>query len=408
MKLRRFGAVLAAASLVVAACGGDDDDTASTDAPSATDATEDTAAPEATEPAATEPTEPTEGTEPAATEPTGTEPAEPAGAMMIQPGECGLNNGEEATGDPIKLGGAADEHPGRRLHVDPEDGRPSTSTASTPTAASTATRSSTRSRTARPTPQCGARSRPSSSRKTRCSPSSATPSSDRVRRQRRLLRRARLPPDHRRRRPGLLPVRPVVGGQHGPVLLEPRWRPGRGACRCHRQARGRLAQPAGHGLQQLVGAGPRQHRRASTTKASSKMCRSPTPPGFAQRLGPGCRRRRRRGAQLHGSDGAAAARGDLEQGLVDSVIWASSTPPNDPSVAARSCCEQLGRQVPHQRRVQRARFGPARQRQDARAARAAGSRLPDLGVLADGLPRRQVRRPRHCCASRVTSTRSSP
>jgi branched-chain amino acid transport system substrate-binding protein len=113
MKLRRFGAVLAAASLVVAACGDDDDDTADTDAPSATDATEDTAAPEATEPAATEPTEPTEGTEPMTTDTTeGTEPTEPSGEMVIQPGECGLNTGEEATGEPIRLGGAATNIPG--------------------------------------------------------------------------------------------------------------------------------------------------------------------------------------------------------------------------------------------------------------------------------------------------------
>ena len=50
-----------------------------------------------------------------------------------------------------------------------------------------------------------------------------------------------------------------------------------------------------------------------------------------------------------------------QQGLVDSVIWASSTPPNDPSVA-----EALGagmeRQVPDQRRVQRARLRAIRTR----------------------------------------------
>ncbi len=38
-------------------------------------------------------------------------------------------------------------------------------------------------------------------------------------------------------------------------------------------------------------------------------------------------------AQLHGSDGHPAAQAIDEQGLIDSVVWASSTPPNDPSVA---------------------------------------------------------------------------
>ena len=39
----------------------------------------------------------------------------------------------------------------------------------------------------------------------------------------------RVPPDHRRRRTGMLHQSPVVRGQHGPVLLEPRRGPGRGA-----------------------------------------------------------------------------------------------------------------------------------------------------------------------------------
>ena len=50
-----------------------------------------------------------------------------------------------------------------------------------------------------------------------------------------------------------------------------------------------------------------------------------------------------------------------QQGLIDRVIWASSTPPNDPSIA-----EALGpgmeRQVPDQRRVQPARHRSCRTR----------------------------------------------
>jgi len=36
---------------------------------------------------------------------------QPAGQMIIQPGTCGLDNGEEATGDPIKLGALATNNP---------------------------------------------------------------------------------------------------------------------------------------------------------------------------------------------------------------------------------------------------------------------------------------------------------
>lgn len=88
MKLRKYGAVLAAASLVLAACGGDDEETG------AADTAEETAAEET-----------------AAEETAASEPA-PSGEMIIQPGECGLNNGEEATGEPIKLGGLATNIPG--------------------------------------------------------------------------------------------------------------------------------------------------------------------------------------------------------------------------------------------------------------------------------------------------------
>ncbi len=116
MKLRRFGAALAAASLLVAACGGDDDsaDEPAADEPAAEEPAADEPAPD--EPAAEEPA----ADEPAAEEPSAEEPADDSsgpdtsvsGDMIIEPGACGLGNGEAATGDPIKLGGAATNIPG--------------------------------------------------------------------------------------------------------------------------------------------------------------------------------------------------------------------------------------------------------------------------------------------------------
>ena len=122
MKLRQVCAVLAAASIVLAACGDDDDDDASatagadaTEAPATTAGSESTEAP-ATTAASSEGTEApattaaaTSGEESSGSE-TATQPA--GGQMIIQPGACGLNTGEAATGDPIKLGGAATNIPG--------------------------------------------------------------------------------------------------------------------------------------------------------------------------------------------------------------------------------------------------------------------------------------------------------
>ena len=122
MKLRRYGAVLAAASLLLAACGGDDDDAADeppAEEPASEPAAEEPAAeePAAEEPAAEEPAaEEPAAEEPAGEEPAGEEPAEepaePSGDMIIQPGACGLGTGEEATGEPIRLGGMATNIPG--------------------------------------------------------------------------------------------------------------------------------------------------------------------------------------------------------------------------------------------------------------------------------------------------------
>lgn len=115
-------AFVAVAVLAVGACGSDDEPASSgTDAPAAvTTAPEGSAAGTETTEAATETTEAsteatTEATE-ASTETTeaSTETTEGStGASNIQaPGECGLGTGEEATGDPIKIGGIATNVPG--------------------------------------------------------------------------------------------------------------------------------------------------------------------------------------------------------------------------------------------------------------------------------------------------------
>ena len=83
-----------------------------------------------------------------------------------------------------------------------------------------------------------------------------------------------------------------------------------------------------------------------------------------------------------------------QQGLIDSVIWASSTPPNDPSVVG-SARGGMERQVPHQRRVQRARLGSARPEPHERGARAVRARRAELELRPDGLPRRARRHRRH-------------
>jgi branched-chain amino acid transport system substrate-binding protein len=118
MKLRQVGAVLAAASIVLAACGDDDDNASSsataeqsstpatTAASASTEAPATTAASASTEAPATTAAEASSAT---SSEATGTQPAE--GQMITQPGTCGLGNGEAATGDPIKLGALATNNP---------------------------------------------------------------------------------------------------------------------------------------------------------------------------------------------------------------------------------------------------------------------------------------------------------
>lgn len=118
MKLRQVGAVLAAASIVLAACGDDDDDDAggtATQAPATTTGAATTEAPATTTGGGSENTEApgttaAQAPEDSSDSATETQPA--GGQMIIKPGECGLNTGEAATGDPIKLGGLATNVPG--------------------------------------------------------------------------------------------------------------------------------------------------------------------------------------------------------------------------------------------------------------------------------------------------------
>jgi branched-chain amino acid transport system substrate-binding protein len=109
--------MLAVASIVLAACGDDDDDDDAGDTgtaeETATPAT--TAVPEQTEaPGTTAAAQNTavattaESSEAASGEATATQAT---GQMIIQPGTCGLGNGEPATGDPIKLGALATNNP---------------------------------------------------------------------------------------------------------------------------------------------------------------------------------------------------------------------------------------------------------------------------------------------------------
>jgi len=119
-RLRKPVVALAALALItVASCGSDDDSDSTADTTAGTAAaTEDTAA--ATEETTADTAAATDDTT-ADTAATGDTTADTAtgdttgaaGAGLIQAdGECGLNTGEEATGEPIKLGGIATNIPG--------------------------------------------------------------------------------------------------------------------------------------------------------------------------------------------------------------------------------------------------------------------------------------------------------
>jgi branched-chain amino acid transport system substrate-binding protein len=101
---RKLLAASAAVVILLGACGDDDKASESTAAPAAS-AAESTAA-ETTVAAAPE------TTADAGTTPETTADAAPTSGMIQKSGECGLGTGEEATGEPIKLGGMATNVPG--------------------------------------------------------------------------------------------------------------------------------------------------------------------------------------------------------------------------------------------------------------------------------------------------------
>lgn len=100
--------MMAVGALVLAACGGDDDDDAGggdTEAPGTEAAAPGTEAPA---PDTEAPAPDTEAPAPGTDAPPATEGGSEAPAGMIQkPGECGMGTGEEATGEPIKMGAMA-------------------------------------------------------------------------------------------------------------------------------------------------------------------------------------------------------------------------------------------------------------------------------------------------------------
>ena len=103
----------------------------------------------------------------------------------------------------------------------------------------------------------------------------------RLQRQQRLLQGAGPVPHHRRRRPGLLHQPGLLGRQHGPVLLEPRGRPGRAAGRGQGEDGRRLAQPARlRRHQQRRGRlrqGERHGRRQHPRRRADQRSRRPRP-----------------------------------------------------------------------------------------------------------------------------------
>lgn len=120
MKLRRVAAVFAAASLVLAACGGDDDDGGGASAPETggedtggaeeTGGGEDTGGAEDTGGGEDTGGDTGGGEDTGGAEDTGGDTGGDGGGrtgMIQKSGECGLGTGEEATGEPIKIGAMA-------------------------------------------------------------------------------------------------------------------------------------------------------------------------------------------------------------------------------------------------------------------------------------------------------------
>ena len=201
-------------------------------------------------------------------------------------------------------------------------------------------------------------------------------------------------PDHRRRRPGLLHEPELLGRQHGARTTRASAAPRRPSTPAPR-ASSSSSRPNQPGFD-LINSGVVEYAEENGMEGESILEDVPItdPAGLAQRL-----------VQAAGDGGGVVLnftgptvlpllQAIEQQGLIDSVIWASSTPPNDPSVVGRAR-RRLERQVPHQRRVQRARLRSARPEPHERGARAVRARRAELQLRPDGLPRRARRHRRH-------------
>ena len=415
MKLRQVGAVLAAASIVLAACGDDDDDDASSSATAEPQAPATTAA--GTEAPATTaapaarrrpPPRPHRGSEaPYSTaEATGTQPAE--GQMMIQPGTCGLNNGEEATGDPIKLGALATNIPAAdftwipamaAIYFDCVNanggiyGHPIDYHYEDETEIDPALSASLATKLVEEDQVVGI---------------VGSTVADRVRRERRVLRRARVLPDHRRRRPGLLhqpaTSRPSTWARTTRASAAPRLRSAPAP-----PARSSSPRRTSPGFD-LINSGVVEFAEGQGLKGVSILETAPIadPAGFRPAARAGGRRGRRRRARLHRSRRAPGARGDRAAGS-DRLGHLGQLDAAQRPHRRRGPERCVGRQVPDQRRVQPARLGRARRRPHAAAPRrdaSPTSRSRRSPRWATSPPRPP---PRRCCGwARAPSTRRRP
>jgi branched-chain amino acid transport system substrate-binding protein len=143
----------------------------------------------------------------------------------------------------------------------------------------------------------------------------------------------RLPPDHRRRRPGLLHQPELLGRQHGPHYSS--LGGAQAAVRAGAENKIVVVSPNQPGFD-LINSGVVEYAESEDMEGQSILEDVPIsdPAGLAQRLvqeaGEG-------GAVVLDFTGPAVLpllQAIDQQGLVDTVIWASSTPPNDPSVAS--------------------------------------------------------------------------
>ena len=236
-----------------------------------------------------------------------------AGSNIQASGECGMGTGEEATGDPIKLGGIATNVPGIDF---------------------TWITSMTKAYFDCVNDNGGINGRPIEYivEEEQIDPQQIAGAGHEAHRAGRVLglvgntsiidcsvngdvlRRAGLLPDHRRRRPGLLHQPELLGREHGPVLLEPRRCAGRGAGRRQgqRSSSSRPTSPASTSSTAASSTTPKQNGMKGVSLTRGRADRRPGRARPAARAGG--RRRRRRGARLHRSHRASAAPGHRAAG----------------------------------------------------------------------------------------------